>query len=172
MTQVEEEHDELRGALRRTLESEPETAGRIVLLLWPFWRRRGRYAEARVWLDRAIHAAGAMPPRIESPCGPPPGSVAFLQCDYEQATEHLVEARRLYALLDDLDGQRAVLQRLGCIARERGDYEQARRLHERCLAISKESGDALAWPGRSTSWPSSPGSRATRVRRSASPSRR
>ena len=81
LTQVEQEHDELRAALRRTLDTEPETAGRIVLLLWPFWRRRGRYAEARVWLDRAIQAWRAMPPRIAVAVWAAAGSVAFLQCD-------------------------------------------------------------------------------------------
>ena len=139
---VEVEHDELRAALRRSLTAAPELAGRIACLLWPFWRRRGRYAEARMWLDRALEVASEVPPQVEADLWAAAGTVAFLQCDYAQATERLVEARRRSALLGDATGERAALQRLGCVARERGDHAQARRLHERCLALAGEHADA------------------------------
>ena len=139
---VEVEHDELRAALRRSLTAAPELAGRIACLLWPFWRRRGRYAEARMWLDRALEVASEVPPQVEADLWAAAGTVAFLQCDYAQATERLVEARRRSALLGDATGERAALQRLGCVARERGDHAEARRLHERCLALAGEHADA------------------------------
>lgn len=52
---IEDEHDNLRAALRWALETgEAETALRLVAALWQFWLARGYLREGRRWLDEAL----------------------------------------------------------------------------------------------------------------------
>ena len=69
------------------------------------------------------------------------GDVAFFQCDYEVAAEHLKSALGLSRELDDRLTAALALQRLGSIAREQGGYNEARELHSQSLAIWSELGE-------------------------------
>jgi predicted ATPase/DNA-binding NarL/FixJ family response regulator len=150
----EAEHDNMRAALRRTLDAastaDTDSAGdvtagaRLATLLWPFWYRRGYYQEARSWLERATTAVLSEPvsTSVQAAVLAGAGAVAFMQCDYAVATERLSKARTLYEEIGDQVGLAGTLQRLGSIAREECRYADARKLHSESLAICSEIGDA------------------------------
>ena len=136
------ERDNLIEALQWLLDESIEHAARLALLLWPFWYRRGFYREARMWLEQILLRAAEISPGLRADVLVKVGQVAFLQCDYEVASEHLNSALELVHELGDRRAAAVALQRLGSIAREQGRYDQARDLHERSLAIWRELGDA------------------------------
>ena len=141
LERMELEHDDLRAALRRLLAAAPEHGGRLAGLLWPFWYRRGHYAEAHVWLEQAADLAARMTPAVRVGVLTGAGVLSFLQCDYAAATTRLVAALALNHELGDRRGVAAVLQRLGSIAREQARYADARSLHEKSRAVWLELGD-------------------------------
>jgi predicted ATPase/serine/threonine protein kinase len=59
---LEREHDNLRAALARALETDSERALRLTGALSRFWRTRGYLLEGRRWYDRALSASGAAAP--------------------------------------------------------------------------------------------------------------
>jgi predicted ATPase/DNA-binding CsgD family transcriptional regulator len=136
------EHDNLSAALARQLPADPEAGGRLAAMLWPYWYRRGRYQEARCWLEQATRLAGKMSGGVRADVLTGAGVLAFLQCDYQTAAERLRQAQALYQRQGHLAGTATTLQRLGSIAREQGRYAQARRLHQQSLAAWSELGDA------------------------------
>jgi predicted ATPase/DNA-binding CsgD family transcriptional regulator len=134
LDRLELEHENLRAVLQRELPAEPEVGGRLAGLLWPFWYRRGHYHEARSWLEQAARLSAEMSPDVRADVLAGAGFLAFLQCDYEVATQRLSQVRALREELDDQVGAAEALQRLGSIAREQGRYDEARRLHEASMA--------------------------------------
>jgi predicted ATPase/DNA-binding CsgD family transcriptional regulator len=136
------EHDNLSAALARQLPADPEAAGRLTAMLWPYWYRRGSYQEARCWLEQATLVGGQMSEGVRADVLTGAGVLAFLQCDYPAAAEQLRQAQALYERQGDLAGTATTLQRLGSIAREQGQYAQARQLHQHSLAVWSDLGDA------------------------------
>jgi predicted ATPase/DNA-binding CsgD family transcriptional regulator len=136
------EHDNLSAALARQLPADPEAGGRLAAMLWPYWYRRGSYQEARCWLEQATLVAGQMSDGVRADVLTGAGVLTFLQCDYQAAAERLRQAQALYERQGHLVGTATTLQRLGSIAREQGQYAQARRLHQQSLAVWSELGDA------------------------------
>jgi tetratricopeptide (TPR) repeat protein len=109
----------------------PESGLRLVSTLWRFWYLRGHYAAGRTWLDAALSAAVDAPERERAKALAAAGTFAYLQCDYPTAVQRLDAALDTYRALDDDAGTAAVLQSLGCVARERADYATSRALHVR-----------------------------------------
>ncbi|HJU53281.1 MAG TPA: winged helix-turn-helix domain-containing protein, partial [Pyrinomonadaceae bacterium] len=57
LEQLEQEHDNLRAALRRSLEfNQTQTSLRLAGALWWFWYLHGHYREGREWLDKVLAA--------------------------------------------------------------------------------------------------------------------
>ncbi len=139
---LELEHDNLNAALAWRLPRDPEAGGRLIGLLWPFWYLRGYYQEARLWLEQALSVADEMSPAVRVEVLTGAGVLAFLQCEYETATERLDAALALRRDLADRRGVALVTQRLGSIAREQGRYAEAHELHAQALDIFRELDDA------------------------------
>jgi predicted ATPase/DNA-binding CsgD family transcriptional regulator len=142
LERLEIEHDNLIEALTWLEAESVEDAARLTSLLSPFWYRRGFYREARIWFNRTLKRAAELPAALRADIQLKAGEVAFLQCDYEEATGHLRSALALVGELGDRRATATALQRLGSIAREQGRYDEARELHERSLAVWRELGDA------------------------------
>ena len=136
------EHDNLTEALQWLFDESIETGAQMASMLWPFWYRRGFYREARMWFEQILARAAEISPARRADIQVNVGEVAFLQCDYEVASEYLNGALDLVYELGDQRAAAAALQRLGSIAREQGRYDEARELHERSLSIWRQLGDA------------------------------
>ncbi len=138
---LELERDNLSQALGWQLQFAPAQAAPLASSLWPFWYQRGYYREARGWFEQILAGAPEMLEAERAELLMRLGEVAFLQCDYAVAVDHL---ERALALIDERDDPRTVaaaLQRLGSIAREQARYGSSRELHRRSLALWERLGD-------------------------------
>ncbi|MEU7226343.1 ATP-binding protein [Streptomyces chrestomyceticus] len=108
------EHDDLRAALEWLLAShDVDGAVRLAGALASFWDLQGRYAEGRVWLERALGADrnAAAKGRVRALNGL--GLLAVIQGDPERAWLSCSEAERLSRRDGDLPGLVCSLQYLG-----------------------------------------------------------
>jgi predicted ATPase/DNA-binding CsgD family transcriptional regulator len=141
LARLEFEHDNLEAALQWLAEESIDNGARLARLLWPFWYQRGYYREARTRFERLLTRAPEISPARRARILLSAGEVAFLQCDYATATEHLTAALELMNDLGDERAAATALQRLGSIAREQARYDEARDLHRRSLAIWEKLAD-------------------------------
>ncbi|MBV9338362.1 MAG: tetratricopeptide repeat protein [Solirubrobacterales bacterium] len=142
LERLEADHDNVTEALAWLEAESIEEAARLAALLWPFWYRRGFYGEARMWFEQILSRAGELSAARRADIRLRAGSVAFLQCDYTEAAEHLRAALEIVGPLGDQRATAIALQRLGSIAREQARYDEASALHERSLATWRELGHA------------------------------
>jgi len=155
LDRLDSELDNLRAAMAWSLRTRSVSeALRLSGGLWAFCYLRGHYAEGSQWLERALALGDAMPPEtmteLAGACAKAnlgAGMLAFLQCEYDAATVRLQTALKQFKELDDVAGTALVLQRLGGVARERGDYSAAEDLHCESYDLYESLGDraGMAW---------------------------
>jgi predicted ATPase/DNA-binding CsgD family transcriptional regulator len=141
MERLDLEHDNLEAALHWLSEESIDDGARLARLLWPYWYQRGYYQEARTRFEHLLLRAPDISPARRARVLVSAGEVAFLQCDYTTAVEHITAALELVRELGDQRAAATALQRLGSIAREQARYAEARDLHQRSLDIWQELGD-------------------------------
>ena len=150
-TQLEEEHDNLRAALRWAVRvREVETATRLALALWRFWNLGSHPSEGRRWLEAVLaldgaegHAVGAdpaLPARRQAFLRLVTGILSAAQGDHDRAVALYEESLALYERMGYRKGTSGPLRELGAAAYRRGDHEQAARLNEQALAVAREFG--------------------------------
>ncbi len=114
LDRLKAEHDDLRAALEWLLTSNDiDGAVRMAGALASFWDVQGRYAEGRVWLERALAADrnAAAKGRVRALNGL--GLLAVIQGDPERAWLSCSEAERLSRRDGDLPGLVCSLQYVG-----------------------------------------------------------
>jgi non-specific serine/threonine protein kinase len=123
--------DNFRNALEWSISSGDSELGlRLAASLWWSWYVRGQYGEGRRWLDAVLNLPSGddVPMRAKTLSGA--GALAFLQCDYDEATDFLDASIELARLQGDPVSLARSLQFRGSIARERGEYDHAIDLHQ------------------------------------------
>jgi non-specific serine/threonine protein kinase len=165
---LDAEHDNLRAAIDHALDAEPATALALAGSLAWYWYLRGDYDDGAALLAAALSAAGNVPDAARLRALHGAGRLALLQCSYTLAAALLDEARSLARTLADPRGEAEAAQLLGSVARERGDYAQARHLHRRSLELWLQLGDPreaartlnylafVAWLGEPDGRPTAP----------------
>ena len=150
LDRLDGELDNLRAAMSWSLRTGAVSeAVRLAGGLWLFCYLRGHYAEGGEWLERALaladDAPDLKPSKAKAWLGA--GMLSFLQCEYDAATSRLEFALAQYKELDDTAGTALVMQRLGSVARERGDYVAAENLHCQSFDLYETLGDrsGMAW---------------------------
>jgi tetratricopeptide (TPR) repeat protein len=146
---LETEHDNLRAALRRSLENrETEEMLRLAGALWRFWYVRGYLSEGREWLERVLAEGGGTSPPARAKALAGAGILAWRQGDYGRAKMLFEESLALYRELGNNRGIAESLRGLGFVARDQRDYEGAVELFEESLALSRKVEDkwGIAWP--------------------------
>jgi predicted ATPase/class 3 adenylate cyclase len=136
------EHDNMRAALSWTLESEEAELGlRLAGTLWRFWWMRGHYDEGRRWLEEALAKDGGAPV-ARTKALEAVGWLADDQGDIDRAVAAAEEGLRISARAQIPSRVTAsFLRMLGSAAYVRGDHDQAARLYEDSLTLSREAGD-------------------------------
>jgi predicted ATPase len=152
LDRLDGELDNLRAAMAWCLRTGAVTeAVRLAGGLWLFHYLRGHYAEGSEWLERVLLlAAGSDDPALAPYCAKAllgAGMLAFLQCEYDLATVRLESALARYQELGDDAGTALVQQRLGGVARERGEYAAAEQLLCRSYDLYENLRDrsGMAW---------------------------
>jgi predicted ATPase/DNA-binding CsgD family transcriptional regulator len=140
-TTLESDHDNLRAALRFSLDvGDPVTALDLCAVLWRFWFERGYLSEGRLWLDASLAASpDASPARARALSGN--GVLAHYQGDYDRAEELCQGALELSRSLDDTKGVAEAHTGLALVRRTRGDYVEAEMLFREALAGYEGLGD-------------------------------
>ena len=117
LDRIEQERGNLGAAVRRALlaPADPQDGLRIVAGLWRFCYLRGYYTEGREWLDSILtataDAAPSAPTAVRARALVGAGTLAFLQCDYDEATNRLEDALAAYRALGDDRGVAASFSR-------------------------------------------------------------
>ena len=136
---LEQEHDNIRAALRWTLDNEPEIALRFALSNYSFWARHGYLAEGCQWMTEALEKSGQdADPKLRAEVH---RKVAYLfqrHGDIEAAKLFGEEGLRLSRQIGDKEMISFSLGVLCVIKNVVGDFKSARKLAEESLAIARE----------------------------------
>jgi predicted ATPase/DNA-binding CsgD family transcriptional regulator len=142
LRRVESDHDNLRAALRYSVDSDSgETALRLASSLWAFWLARGYLGEGRRWLEQALEVGGAAPATVKAKALNGAGVLADYQADYAQAEALCSDSLALYRQAGDERGVASALCGIAHVARTKGDYAFARSAFEQALEIFQRLGD-------------------------------
>jgi predicted ATPase/DNA-binding CsgD family transcriptional regulator len=140
-TTLETDHDNLRAALRFSLDAgDAATALELCAVLWRFWFERGYLSEGRLWLDESLAASSeASLTRARSLSGN--GVLAHYQGDYDRAEELCQEALELSRSLDDAKGVAEAYTGIALVRRTRGETAEAETLFREALVVYEGLGD-------------------------------
>jgi predicted ATPase/serine/threonine protein kinase/DNA-binding CsgD family transcriptional regulator len=150
LERLEREHDNLRAALRWSLErgeagQSMELAMRLGSALWLFWLVRGHSTEGRTFLERALAgsqqgvAASVRAKALGAAAG-----LAFNQDDMDRGEALCQESLALHRELGDAVGIAASLYKLGLAAKTGGNFPRARSLIEEAQALWRQLDDRNA----------------------------
>jgi tetratricopeptide (TPR) repeat protein len=138
---IDREVGNIRPAIAWSIKHEPEIAMRTVAALSRWCYLRGRYTDGRRWAASALRAWPDSPNELRAPVLVLAGTLACLQCDYDESGPLVEEARALFSATGDSPGLVRSIGRLGAIAREQGNYERSAELHREALTLAQEAGD-------------------------------
>jgi predicted ATPase/DNA-binding CsgD family transcriptional regulator len=143
LARLEEDHDNMRAALRWGVETrEVEMGLRLAGALLLFWYLRGYFSEGREHLAAAL--SGGQQGQEEAARAKAlngAGMLARGQGDYAAARSLFEESLTIRRDLEDKRGIATSLNSLGLVAQKQGDSAAARSLYEESLAFRRELGD-------------------------------
>lgn len=142
LLRLEEEHDNLRAALRWSIqEGDADLAARLGAATWEFWRMRSHHTEGREWLRQVLMTA---PPEGAAGawvlCGA--GVLTRFQGDVAGACVYLERAAALARSVDDAPALAAALTHLGIAQVGLGDRALAHACLDEALALWERLGVA------------------------------
>ncbi len=149
---LEQEHDNLRAALRWSLERgeeghSSEMALRLAGALRRFWEVRGHVSEGWTFLERALAVSKGVTVPVQVKALKAAAHLAYVQGDNDRAEVLSEECLAQCRELGDTTGVALSLRLLGLIARRRYNFEVAIPQTEESLALFREVGDkeGIAW---------------------------
>jgi predicted ATPase/class 3 adenylate cyclase/DNA-binding CsgD family transcriptional regulator len=152
LQRLEQEHDNLRAALRWFLEQGAskqriEKALRLGAALRSFWLTRGYYNEGRAFLEQALARSEGIEATVRAKAFWAAATMASFQGDTDRVEALSQESLTLHRKLGDRRGIAYSLYYLGSASANRGDYATARQLAEEALALRREVGNKhdIAW---------------------------
>jgi predicted ATPase/DNA-binding CsgD family transcriptional regulator/transcriptional regulator with XRE-family HTH domain len=142
---LEQEHDNIRSALRWSIDAEDiETGLNLGAALYQFWYMHGHYSEGIARLTELLaHPKGRRPRRQRLSAMLGRGLLATLHGRYAEAQEWLADSLALADDLGDVDQKSSVLHHLAKVATYRGEPARARAYQEQALHIKREIGNKL-----------------------------
>jgi excisionase family DNA binding protein len=151
IARLDAELDNLRAALvwssaRDTL----ATFLRLAVALESFWTLRGRLAEGRMWLDRALGVCDTAPVPLRAAVVRAAAWIGRHQCDYDRAEELGAAGLALSLAHGDALAVVHALTLLGWVADEQGQFARAQAYHEEALVLGRSLTDKgwSAWSMR------------------------
>jgi tetratricopeptide (TPR) repeat protein len=137
---LEEDHDNLRAALRWSTEHDAETALRLAGAIYLLWVVHGHLTEGRRWLETALSLCADAPAPMRWKALVGIGTLARLQGDYQSARKFLEQSLLVSKEARDKQQVAKSSNALGLVYLQ-GDLIAARTLLEESLAIGREVGD-------------------------------
>jgi predicted ATPase/class 3 adenylate cyclase len=125
------EHDNLRAALRWSLEhGERETGLRLAAAIWRFWMQRGHLREGRDWFDRLLppaEEADSVDAGVLAAAHTAAGGIVYWQNARDEAEAHYLAAQDLDRRHDRADRLGDDLYNLAFVAMLNSDFDTARQ---------------------------------------------
>jgi non-specific serine/threonine protein kinase len=137
MDRLEAEHDNLRAALRWSLQAGDDTGMRLAGALGRFWMLRGYPREGRTWLEAVQARNSSAAPAVRAVALGWVAQLAHMLGDHEQATTAWEASLPLAREAGDNQEVAWSLMSLGRLAHQQGDLERARALTEEGLALHR-----------------------------------
>ncbi len=148
---LENEAENLRAALSHALEAgDAATALRLASAAWLAWHARGRWREARDWLERSVAAWDAVAPGAPADTDLDAalaealfgiGVLAAAQGDLAEARSSTERSLAVSERRGDRERVGTALNHLGVIALNEGRYDVAEARLREALAVRRELGD-------------------------------
>ena len=136
---LEQEHDNLRSALKWTLDDDPEIALRIVGVIYRFWLRHGYPSEGCKWAKLALEKCGeSADPTLRTKACLALGFLRMQQAEYKSANLYFEESLRLSRENSLKPMIASALGGLGSVKFLQGDLESSQILMKESLEISSE----------------------------------
>jgi predicted ATPase/class 3 adenylate cyclase len=140
LERVSSEHDNLRAALRRTIDSaDGDTAMRIAGALWRFWQQRGHLSEGRRWCREALVLDASPKARFDALTAA--AGLAYWQGDYGESERLYADSLRIAREMGDHRAEALALRNLAFMPLMRDEYAESERLFAESRALSVEIGD-------------------------------
>ncbi|MBC7899837.1 MAG: protein kinase [Saprospiraceae bacterium] len=141
LDRLEEEHDNLRAAMRWSLENEPAMAVRLAVALRNFWLLHSHLTEGYAWLKAALEKCGEPPADLRFKFMNGLGLAARFQGDYETARKAYADGLAAGMEAGDKQGIALSSRGLGLVAMQQGDVQASKQYFESGLKISRELED-------------------------------
>ncbi len=162
LDRLEAEHDNLRAALRLSIEQGAADDGlRIGTALLPFWEVRGHWGEGRQLLESLLALSGAnaevqgymadagtgqamivgVPTVLRAKALVGAGTLALRQGDLTRARTLYAESLAIGQVLNNPREIASALNSLATVHQRQGDYAEAYRLYEETLQIRRQLND-------------------------------
>jgi predicted ATPase/DNA-binding SARP family transcriptional activator len=140
LTQLAQEHDNLRGALEYLHErGDSELALRLASALVFFWRVRGHLSEGRMWLEGALSSADGVPPTLLAKAFSGAGRLAYRQGDTGRARELHEQALNISRSTGSLRELGQALSDLGGVSLAENELDRAESLYTESAEVLREA---------------------------------
>lgn len=133
------EHANLRQALDWLVQHNPDQAAQLLQSVGFFWRRRGHMAEAWYWCQLLTQQRDQITPLRYAAILNLQGLLA-LNCDADNAAAILKQSLRIYQQYDQPEAIGDVLNHLGGLAFNQGNYAEATAYYSESLRIVEQLG--------------------------------
>jgi DNA-binding CsgD family transcriptional regulator/tetratricopeptide (TPR) repeat protein len=140
---LEEEHDNIRAFLAWSLGgADPGLGLRMAGAIWWFWHRHGHLREGLRWLDEGLARGVGAPAIARAKALGGIGWLALGQADLDRMRQSALEGLNLSVEAGLGSKYRALfLNLLAAASWQQGDYDQATKLIEESLVLSREAND-------------------------------
>jgi predicted ATPase/class 3 adenylate cyclase len=145
LDRLEEEHDNVRAALRWSIDSgEAEVGLRIVGALWRFWQVGNHLAEGRRWAEEVLRMPAAQErTAARAKALGADGSLAYFTSERARVRQSYEESLAIYGELGDRRGEADGAYNLAFAHLLAGELGPARELLERTIRIYGVLGDVV-----------------------------
>lgn len=141
LDRLEEEHDNLRAAMRWSLDNDPSMAVRLAVALRNFWLLHSHLSEGYAWLKAASEHSGRLSAPLRFKLMNGLGLVARWRGDYETAGNAYADGLAAGQEAEDKQGIALSSRGLGLVAMQKGEIQASKKYFESGLKISRELED-------------------------------
>jgi predicted ATPase/class 3 adenylate cyclase len=130
LEQLSEDHDNMRAALRRSIDSGRSAEGmRLAAAIWRFWQLKGHLIEGRKWLVELLKSDETQAP-LRAKALTALGSIAYWQNDMAACAPYYAEALELQRALGDERGLADAIYNSAFVSLIARDLDRAKELYE------------------------------------------
>ena len=122
LTRIDRDIDNVRGAIEWSLVADPESAGRLCVSMWFYWRSRDAGLQSVAWLDEAVARVRAIPPTGDPARDRKRGillsrllSAATFAATTRTSQPRVQPATQGLAMAQSLDDHEAIIEALGAL---------------------------------------------------------